>query len=173
MLIQRTAARLLAAAVLFALPLAASAQTPAPAPAQGGGAQAAPPPFRLGFGDMMVMAVQPRHTKMWLAVQAKNWDLADWNRDELDETFRRLGRLYPMVEKMDITAGLMMVKEPMDSIKKAIDEKNTKDFAAGYERLTQACNACHMVYKNPMISIQVPKGGGGQFADQEFAPPKK
>jgi hypothetical protein len=170
---QRSAARLLAAAALFALPLAASAQTPAPAPAPSGAPAAAPPPFRLGFGDMMVMAVQPRHTKMWMAVQAKNWELADWNRDELDETFRRLGRLYPKVEEMDITAGLMMVKEPMDSIKKAIDEKNAKDFAASYERLTQACNACHMVYKNPMIAIQVPKGTGGQFVDQEFAPPKK
>jgi len=168
----RSAARLLTAAALLALPLAASAQTPTPAPAEGG-AQAAPPPFRLGFGDMMVMAVQPRHTKLWLAVQAKNWDLADWNRDELDETFRRLGRLYPKVEMMDIAPGLLMVKEPMDSLKKAIDEKNAKDFAASYERLTAACNACHMMYKNPMISIKVPKGGGAQFTDQEFTPPKK
>jgi hypothetical protein len=170
---QRSAARLLAVAALLAFPLAASAQTPAPAPAPGGAPAAALPPFRLGFGDMMVMAVQTRHTKMWMAVQAKNWELADWNRDELDETFRRLGRLYPKVEQMDIAAGLMMVKEPMDSLKKAIDEKNAKDFAASYERLTQACNACHMVYKNPMISIHVPKGTSGQFVDQDFAPPKK
>ena len=169
---QRPAVRLMAALALLTVPFAAFAQTPAPAPAGGAAAQAALPPFRLGFGDMMIMAVQPRHTKMWLAVQAKNWDLADWNRDELDETFRRLGRLYPMVEKMDIAAGLAMVKEPMESIKKAIDEKNAKDFAASYERLTQACNACHMVYKNPMISIKVPKGSGDQFVDQEFAPPK-
>lgn len=158
------------AALSAVLPLGASAQTPAPAPAQA--PAASPPPFRLGFGDMMVMAVQTRHTKLGLAVEAKNWDLADWNRDELDETFRRLGRLYPKVEDMDIAPGLLMVKEPMDSIKKAIDEKNTKDFNAAYERLTQACNACHMQYKNPMISIKIPKGTG-QFADQEFAPPKK
>jgi hypothetical protein len=171
--LRRTAA--LALAALFAFPLAASAQTPAPAaaPAQGAGTQASPPPFRLGFGDMMVMAVQPRHTKMYMAVQAKNWDLADWNRDELDETFRRLGRLYPKVEEMDIAAGLAMVKEPMDSIKKAIDEKNAKDFDSSYERLTQACNACHMVYKNPMIAIQVPKNTSGQYVDQVFTPPKK
>jgi len=175
MSIQRPAVRLMAALALLTVPLAASAQTPAPNPAPAGGAaaQPAPPPFRLGFGDMMVMAVQPRHIKLWLAVQAKNWELADWNRDELDETFRRLGRLYPKVEQIDIAAGLMMVKEPLESLKKAIDEKNAKDFAASYERLTQACNACHMVYKNPMISIHVPKGSGGQFVDQEFAPPKK
>ena len=172
MFIRRPAACLLAAAVLFALPIAASAQTPAPAPA-GGGTQAATPPFRLGFGDMMVFGVQPRHTKLWMAVQAKNWELADWNRDELDETFRRLGRLYPQVEMMDIAPGLLMVKEPMDSIKKAIDEKNTKDFTAAYDRLTQACNACHMQYKNPMISIRVPKGTGGQYIDQDFAPPQE
>jgi hypothetical protein len=169
---QRPFTRLLAAAALFAfLPLTASAQAPAPAPAPAPAATEQPP-FRLGFGDMMVFGVQPRHIKLWLAVQAKNWELADWNRDELDETFRRLGRLYPMVEMMDIGPGLLMVKEPMDSLKKAIDEKNTKDFTAAYERLTAACNACHMTYKNPMISIKIPKGTG-QFADQEFAPPKK
>lgn len=173
---QRPCARLLAAAALFALlPLTASAQAPAPAPAPSQAPAATqPPPFRLGFGDMMVMAVQTRHTKLGLAFQQKNWELADWNRDELDETFRRLGRLYPMVEQMDIAPGLLMVKEPLESLKKAIDEKNAKEFASAYDRLTQACNACHMVYKNPMISIKVPDPkGGGLFPDQNFAPAKK
>ena len=165
---QRRAASLLAAIALLAIPLATSAQTPAPAP---GATPAAPPPFRLGFGDMMVFGVQPRHIKMWMAVQAKNWELADWNRDELDETFRRLGRLYPMVEMMDIQPGLAMVKEPMDALKKAIDDKNAKDFTAAYGRLTQACNACHMAYKNPMISIKIPTTN--PYSDQEFAPPKE
>jgi hypothetical protein len=162
-------AGLLAAVALFALPLALATRMPAH------GQTAAPqaqPPFRLGFGDMMIMAVQPRHTKMWLAVQAKNWDLASWNYDELDETFRRLGRLFPKVDGVDITPGMLMVKGPMDSLKKAIDVKNEKDFAASYELLTQACNACHMTYKNPMISIKIPNGGGEQFSDQDFAPAK-
>ena len=170
---QRPAARLLAAAALLAFPLAASAQTPAPAPAAGGAAPAADtrPPFRLGFGDMMVMAVQSRHMKLELAAEQKNWKLAEWVRDELEETFTRLGRLYPTVDKVDIAPGLLMVKEPMEALKKAIDEKNEKDFAAGYERLTQGCNACHSYYKVEEISIKVPKGA--QFPDQEFAPKKK
>ena len=162
----------MAAFALLAMPLTASAQAPAPEPAPAPAPGAQTPPFRLGFGDMMVMAVQTRHTKLGLAFQAKNWELADWNRDELDETFRRLGRLYPKVEMMDIQPGLAMVKEPMDALKKAIDEKNAKDFTAAYERLTQACNACHMAYKNPAISIKVPAASASMYPDQEFAPPR-
>ena len=163
---QRRAVWLMAALALLAVPLATSAQTPAPGPA------AQTPPYRLGFGDMMIFGVQPRHAKLWFAAQAKNWELADWNRDELDETFRRLGRLYPMVEKMDIQPGLAMVKDPMDQLKKAIDDKDSKAFTAAYTQLTAACNACHMQYKNPMISIKVPTGAASMFPDQDFAPPK-
>lgn len=168
MSMQRPTVRLMAVVALFAFPLAASAQTPAPAPS---GTQAdTRPPFRLGFGDMMVLAVQSRHMKLALAAEQKNWKLAEWVRDELEETFTRLGRLYPQVDKVDLAPGLLMVKEPMEALKKAIDEKNAKDFTAGYERLTQGCNACHTMFKVEEISIKVPKGV--QFPDQEFAPKK-
>jgi hypothetical protein len=166
---QRPAARLLAVVALFAFPLAASAQTPSPA--QSGTQADARPPFRLGFGDMMVMAVQSRHMKLALAAEQKNWKLAEWVRLELEETFTRLGRLYPVVDKVELAPGLLMVKEPMEALKKAITDENAKDFTAGYERLTQGCNACHTMYKVEEISIKVPKGV--QFPDQEFAPPKK
>ena len=36
-----------------------------------------PPPYQPGMGDLMVTIVQPRHLKLGLAGQARNWDYAD------------------------------------------------------------------------------------------------
>lgn len=163
---RRPRVRLLAACAIFALPFAVSAQTPAPAPQ-------APPPFRLGFGDMMSLAVQPNHIKLGIDGREKNWKLAAWQRDELDEAFRRLIRLYPTVDKRPVEPMMTMLKEPMDALKDAIKAENSKDFAAAYERLTQACNACHAMNEVEAIVIKVPtEASESLFPDQDFAPQK-
>jgi hypothetical protein len=168
--IQRKATGLLAILGVFAVPLAAGAQAPAPS-GTAPSAQQARPPFRLGFGDMMNLAVQPRHLKLAQAGREKNWKLAEWLRAELDDTFTRLVRLYPTVDKRELAPMMTMVKQPMDELKQAIKTENAKDFTAAYEHLTQACNACHAVNEVPEIAIKVP-ADTPQFNDQDFAPQK-
>jgi hypothetical protein len=72
------ALRCLTAAITLSVLGPGNAQTPT-AP-QG----AAPQAYRPGLGDLMTMTVQPRHTKLGLAGQEKNWTYAAYELHELD-----------------------------------------------------------------------------------------
>lgn len=169
MRIQRSAARLLATLALLALPLAASGQAPAP-PSQGT-AQQARPPFRLDFEDMMLVVVQPRHIKLGIAGEQRNWKVAEYVHKELGETFERIKRLYPTVDKKPISSMLEVMQEPMQALDKAIKDENSNEFTAAYQQLTAACNSCHVGAGGGEIVIKAPTPA--MFADQDFAPAQK
>jgi hypothetical protein len=44
-------------------------------------------------------------------------------------------------------------------------------FDAGYEKLTEGCNACHEAANVGMVVIKVPTGSS--FPDQDFQPRKR
>ena len=139
----------------------ASAQTP---PA------ATPPPFRAGLGDLMTMFVQPRHIKLGLGGQARNWDYAAYEQHELQEAFERVGRYSQTWRKYPIAEMLGLVKEPMAAVEAAIKAHDGARFDAAYSQLTDSCNACHRGADHALIAIQVPKTS--PFPDQNFAPQK-
>lgn len=146
---------LIAAAVL---PLAAVAQ----------GDQ--PPAYRPGLGDLMTMTVQPRHLKVGLALEQRNWAYAAFELHELEETLERVARLVPTWRDLDI-AGLIRgsTTAPIEAMEEAVKAKDIARFTEAYGQLTTACNACHQSAKLEMIVIQAPKGGG-PFANQDFRP---
>src|ERR1700692_621005 len=55
-------------------------------PAAAKPAEAAKEPYAPGLGEIMTLT-QMRHLKLWLAGAAKNWELADYELDELKEGF--------------------------------------------------------------------------------------
>ena len=93
----------------------ANAQTPAASSA------GAPQTYRPGLGDLMTMTVQPRHIKLGLAGQEKNWTYAAYELHELEEAFERTAQVWPMYRKTNI-AELMeaSMKEPMEAVSQAI-----------------------------------------------------
>src|SRR5216110_2272082 len=137
--------RIAFAAALFLLPLAASAEQNEP--------------FKPGLGEIMTLQ-QMRHLKLWLAMQAGNWALADYELDELKEGFEDITKYYPT--KDDVPVGTMA---------EAIEAKDKKNFAGGFDRLTASCNACHQASKKDFIRIQRP--AGNPYTNQSFAPPRK
>ena len=149
--------RIAIAATLVLLPLAAHAQQSEP--------------FKPGLGEIMTLQ-QMRHLKLWVAVQAGNWALADYELDELKEGFEDISKYYPV--KDDVPTGTMAeavaAKEVVD-LAKAIEAKDKKNFAAAFERLTTSCNACHQASKKDFIRIQRP--AGNPYTNQSFAPPRK
>ncbi|MFI4998994.1 MAG: cytochrome family protein [Reyranellales bacterium] len=151
-----------ASAVLAAVVLATAvaAQTP----------PAAPPPFRPGLGDLMTMFVQPRHIKLGLGGQARNWDYLAYEQHELQEAFERVERYSPKWRKYPIAEMLSLVKEPMAAVEAAIKSRDGARFDVAYGQLTDACNACHRGADHALIAIQVPKAS--MFPDQNFAPQK-
>jgi hypothetical protein len=152
------------AVALFAafVPVSAAAQSPPPAP----------DPYRPGLGDLMTMTVQPRHIKLLLAGHEQNWPYAKYELHELQEAFDRAVRVWPRYKGLPI-GGMVeaIAKGPMDELAKAIDAKDEVAFDAGYEKLTEGCNACHEAANVGMVVIKVPTGSS--FPDQDFQPRKR
>ena len=143
----------------------ANAQTPA-------GPQAtAPQVYRPGLGDLMTMTVQPRHTKLGLAGQEKNWAYAAYELHELEESFERAAQAWPIYRKTNIAETILTTtKEPMEALSLAIKGADSAKFAEAYGRLTDTCNACHQSAERAVVVIQVPKAS--PFPDQDFRPAK-
>src|SRR5262252_11185565 len=70
-----------------------AAPAPAPAAAAPGGAPANEA-YAPGLGELMSLQ-QMRHTKLWFAGQAGNWDLAAYELDELGEGFDDIVKYHP------------------------------------------------------------------------------
>lgn len=128
-------------------------------------------PFRPGLGELMTAFVQPRHIKLGLAGAAGNWELADYERDELNETFDDIGKLILKHGELSIPQAIAAtVKQPLEALDKAIKAKDPTGFAKAYADLTAGCNACHQSAGHPMIVIQVPTVSGTAFPDQDLSP---
>src|SRR5262249_5343181 len=138
-------ALVLAAALLFA-PLAAGSQNAPSTPA-----------YRPGLGDLMTMTVQPRHLKVGLAGQERNWAYVGYEVQELQEAFERIERLVPKWRNLDIPALFAStVKQPVEALEAAAKAQSASQFDDAYAKLTAACNACHQSAHVGMILIQTP-----------------
>jgi len=152
-------------AITLALLRLGNAQAP-PGP-QGGTPQA----YRPGLGDLMTMTVQPRHTKLGIAGQEKNWAYAAYELHELQESFDRAARVWPIYRKTNIAELIAAtMKEPMESVAEAITSADVAKFNVAYARLTETCNACHQSSERGVVVIQVSKVS--PFPDQDYRPVK-
>jgi hypothetical protein len=136
---------------------AAAAQKPA-------GAQ---PIYYPSMGDLMTMLIQPRHIRLGLAGKAQNWAYASYELNELRNAFGRVAHTIPSYRTMD-TAQMIaaIVQRPLDAVDHAIIAADATKFAAAYDALTRACNACHAGQQHPMVVIKVPDRT--MFPDQDF-----
>ena len=180
-----------AAALLPTLLTFAAAQTP-PAPASPPAAQPAPAPAAspapaatpapaaaheapktyIPGPEQFMGVILSQHAKLWYAGRAKNWDLAEFELGEIKEVMGDLQDLYPKFKNLPFADMLdaVITKEIVD-LEKAIAAKDSKAFAAGYDKLTAACNACHEGTENKFVVIRRPSGSR-PFPNQEFRPRK-
>ena len=88
---------------------------------QAGGEPASPPgPYSPGIAEIMI-ATQIRHAKLWLAGDARNWALADYEIDEIKEGFEDVVQYYPVYKDMPV--GKMtetIIMSPIEELEKAI-----------------------------------------------------
>lgn len=119
----------------------------------------------------MTMIVQPRHAKLGLAGQEKNWAYAAYELHELEEAFEAVAEVWPMHRNTNIAELIVATtKAPMDALSQAIKSADAARFAEAYGQLTATCNACHASTNHPAIVIQVPKASS--FPNQDFRPAK-
>ena len=143
--------------ILGGLSAAAFAQAPA----------APQPDYHPSFGDLMTMAVQPRHIKLGMAGKARNWDYAAYEASELRNAFLRIGRTVPTYRKQalpDMFASAILPS--MDKLDAAIKAKDGKGFDAAYKEVTASCNNCHMGLEHAFVVIREPSAS--PYADQNL-----
>ena len=138
---------------------------PGPAPAA-----AAAEPYRPGFGEIMSLQ-QMRHTKLWFAGQAGNWDLASYELDELGEGFDDVARFYPTHKESRVSPKDVLPKMAtlaLEALKKAVDKKDRAEFERAYDELTTGCNTCHQAMNFAFNRVQRP--ASNPYPNQLFDP---
>lgn len=132
------------------------------------GEQPATEPYVPGFGEFM-SATQVRHAKLWFAGEAKNWDLAAYEIDEIKEGLEDAAKLHPIHKDVPVADMIKSnLDAPLSELEKAIKAKDEGRFARAFDGLTSACNACHTAASYGFIKIQRPTVA--PVSNQVFAP---
>jgi hypothetical protein len=123
------------------------------------------------LGDFMGLT-QLRHFKLWYAGRSKNWELADYEIEQIRKSFESVKVFYPTLGDLDMAK--MIDKEsyaPLDALKKAVAARDEKAFGAQFDKLTAACNACHQETHFSFVRIIVPTSS--PFSNQIFTKDSK
>lgn len=121
-----------------------------------------------GMGEIMG-ATQMRHSKLWFAGNAHNWDLASYELEEIKEGLADAAKYHPVFKKDAPVAAIIdkFMAQPLKDIESAVKAKDSKKFRKSFDTLTRACNACHHAASQEFIAIKRP--GIPPFSNQEFA----
>lgn len=127
-------------------------------------------PYVPGLGEIM-SSTQMRHLKLWYAGEARNWPLAAYEVDELEEGFADAVRLHPVHDGVPVarlvpefTAG------PIEALRRAVSSQSPQDFASAYDALTAGCNGCHAAAHFSFNVITRPIAN--PYGDQRFESPR-
>ena len=130
------------------------------------------PPYVPGVGEIMG-ATQMRHAKLWFAAQAGNWDLAQYELDEINEGLEDAVTYHPVFKHGAPLAEIMtkFMAKPVSNLTEAINAKNKTKFVQAFDQLTEGCNGCHKAAEQDFIKIKRPTQQN--FSNQDFTVWKK
>jgi hypothetical protein len=157
-------------AVLFALfagTITLAALDPGSAQTSAAPKAAVPQAYLPSLSDLMTTTIQPRHIKLGLAGQEKNWPHAAYELGNLKGAFGRAGHAWPIYRTTNMAELIeATIKAPMDDVAAAIKAADAGKFNAAYQELTETCNACHQSTDHGLIVIRIPKAS--PYPDQDF-----
>ncbi len=122
--------------------------------------------YKPGLGDFMG-SIQTHHSKLWFAGQNENWDLADFEVHELEEAIEDIQKFQADRKESQM---IYMLNAPLDSIDKAIEQKNPDSFKRNFILLTNTCNKCHRAVDFEFNVVKIPDSS--PFSNQDFRPIK-
>jgi len=156
--------------LIVTVPLIASAQPAPPAPSAPPAAGTTQPDYRPSIADLMNIGVQPRHTKIGMALHEQNWAYLAYEANELRNAFTRVARTAPRIDnKFDTGATIeMMIGQPLRDLADAFKAKDMAKSMVAYTAVTSACTACHQAVNHAVIVIKVPQNDA--YPDQDFHP---
>jgi hypothetical protein len=133
-------------------------------------AQPAKKPYEPGLGEFMT-ATQLRHAKLWFAGKNNNWALAAYEIDEIKEGLEDAATLHSTFDGVPVAEMIKTIIGPrIERLEKAIEAKDSSQFVAAFDELTEGCNGCHAAAGKPFIRIQRPSEP--PLSNQDFAPAK-
>jgi hypothetical protein len=161
--------------LVAALGVAARSQTPSNAPQQSPQASAPsqdlPKAYIPGLGEFMGR-IQTDHAKLWLAGDARNWELAGYQLGELKEVFSDVQDLVPRYQNIPVGDMIdAIITGTITDLEGAIATRDFGKFSAAFDHLTTACNSCHQATNRAYIAIRRPTQSN--FSNQDFAPAKR
>jgi hypothetical protein len=162
--------RSIAAAFFMAgAPLIAIAQSapPASAPPTAAAKPADAPKAYIPGLEQFMNVILIEHNKLWFAAKARNWDLAAYELGEIKEVMGDVQDLIPTFKNLPLNQMLdAVITTEIAGLEKAIEAKDFKKFAADYDKLNAACNACHATTENGFVVIKRPTFPA--FSNQEY-----
>jgi len=149
---------------LSLLPVLAGCDGPAPAP--GGGTVTTADlealearmeeRFAPGLHSLM-MELQHRHATLWFAGEAENWPLVDYFLHEMEELIEDIEEIHPVYREVPVAEMLAEMTVPaIELLEEAVEREDRGAFVAAYDRLTAACNACHVASDRDAVVMQRP-----------------
>lgn len=108
--------------------------------------------YQPGFGEFM-SSIQLHHAKLWFAGINNNWELADFEIHEIQESLDDIQQFN--TDRLEAkTIG--MISPAIDSVSNAIKQKNQLLFKSCYTLLTNTCNNCHKATKHEFNVVTIP-----------------
>lgn len=108
--------------------------------------------YRPGLGEFM-LGIQMHHAKLWFAGKAQNWELANFEMEEIEET---LGDVKQYCTDRPAVKSIDMINPAVEGLKQAIQAKDEAKFASGFTLLTNTCNTCHVATQHGFNVIRIP-----------------
>lgn len=123
--------------------------------------------YKPGFGEFM-SSIQVHHEKLWFAGINQNWQLANFEINEINENIEDITKYC--TDRPE-TKEIGMIQEPIKNISMAIEQKNEKEFRNGFITLTITCNNCHRETNHGFNVISIPTTP--PFSNQVYKPQAK
>lgn len=125
--------------------------------------------YRPCLGELMNFT-QMRHAKLWFAAQGQNWQLAQYEVDELQEGFDEVVRFHSSHKDSPLPLSVLVPKimtRPMSDLRDAIGAHDEQAFIVAYDELTAGCNSCHQAANFGFNVVKRPSGASW-FTNQAF-----
>jgi hypothetical protein len=97
-----------------------------------------------------------------------NWPLAAYELGKLKESLDLAGKFSPNADPKLPDLSKASADPAFTDLESAIADENQPAFVASFNRLTRACNACHVASGVAEIKIQTPLTS--PYSNQKFAP---
>ena len=103
--------------------------------------------------NLLMVATQLSHFKLWYAGTVQNWPLANYELAQIRTGIDRTRHLYPN----NAHSNMAKMTPAADEVENAIKARDSVKFSAAFSKLTAECNACHEATGFGFIRMRDPR----------------